>query len=347
MSGLPHSASHGLNRGLTARSSAAEHESPRAPLRVHAAVDTGARSVNGSPTATPRVTVLMPVYNAVRHVELSVRSILEQTFENFEFVIIDDGSTDGSTDVLTRLAAEDARVRLVSRPNTGYIRALNEGLDLARGEYVARLDADDLARTDRLALQLAALDADPELVALGAQAGTIDLRGDPIADAPVPLTHAEIERHHLSGSSMIHHPAVMMRRNAVEAVGRYQEDLEPCEDFDLWLKLAEVGRVANLPQKLLLKRLHADSAVVSGAAHHAELVTRIMDATWARRGLPGRYTHVPVALTNPAEFFRQWGWMALRNRSTKVALRYGLQSLLRQPLNRDTHRLLFCVVRGY
>ena len=301
----------------------------------------------GRAAGHPRISVLMPVYNAVEHVELSVRSILDQSCGDFEFIIIDDGSDDGSTQVLQRLAAEDPRIRLVSRPNTGYIPALNEGLAMARGEFIARLDADDLSRADRFELQLRALEADPQLVAVGSQAGTIDVRGDAIADAPVPLSHAEIEQHHLSGSSMIHHPAVMMRREAVEAIGGYDEDLQPCEDFDLWLKLGEVGRVANLPQKLLTKRLHAESAVVSGAADHAELVTRIMRAAWARRGLEGEYTHVPVELIEPAEFFRQWGWMALRNRNTKVAFRYAMKAIRRQPLDPDNYKLMFCVLRGY
>ena len=297
--------------------------------------------------AAPRVSVLMPVYNAVRYVQASVRSVLSQTYTDFELIVIDDGSDDGSTELLEALARDDARIRLRSRPNTGYIRALNEGLGLARGVYIARLDADDLAHPDRFALQVAALDTDAKLVAVGAQADMIDDTGAEIADAPVPLTHDEIERYHLAGASMIHHPAVMMRRDAVVAVGGYLEGIEPCEDFDLWLKLGEIGRLANLPQKLLSKRLLADSAVVSGAQRHAELITEIMARCWARRGLAGTYQHKPVEMIKPAEFFRQWGWMALRSRNTRVGLRYGLKALRTQPLNGQNWRLLFCVLRGY
>src|SRR3954464_7344480 len=117
--------------------------------------------------SAPVVTVLMPLYNAERFVAQTLDAILAQTFGDFEFLIINDGSSDRSLQILQDFARRDPRVRLGSRPNTGYVVALNEGLGLARGEFVARIDADDLADPRRIELQVARMRAEPQLVALG------------------------------------------------------------------------------------------------------------------------------------------------------------------------------------
>src|SRR5687767_502933 len=191
---------------------------------------------------TPAVTVLMPVYNADRFVAQTVNTIINQTFHDYEFIIINDGSTDRSHEILQDYAARDPRIRLVSRPNTGYVVALNEGLALARGTFVARIDADDLADPRRLELQVARMRSEPDLVALGSNANAMDEDGRMLGDYDVPSTHEEIEANHLRGSSSIHHPAVMLRPEAVRRVGGYRREFMPCEDFDLWLRLGEVGR---------------------------------------------------------------------------------------------------------
>src|ERR1051325_5151993 len=112
----------------------------------------------------PAVSVIMPVYNAERYLREAVQSILNQTFSDFEFLIINDGSTDQSQLILQEYAARDARIVLKSRPNTGYTRALNELLAMARGELIARMDADDISEPQRLALQAALLRENPDLI---------------------------------------------------------------------------------------------------------------------------------------------------------------------------------------
>src|SRR3954469_7704719 len=166
--------------------------------------------------SAPVVTVLMPLYNAERFVAQTLDAILAQTFRDFEFLIINDGSTDRSLEILQDYARRDDRIRLISRPNTGYVPALNEGLGLARGEFIARIDADDLADPRRLELQVARLRQEPRLVALGSCASAIDEDGLPLGYYSVPLTHEEIEAHHLRGSSAIHHPAVILRPDVVK-----------------------------------------------------------------------------------------------------------------------------------
>jgi glycosyltransferase involved in cell wall biosynthesis len=297
--------------------------------------------------SAPAVTVLMPVYNAERFVGQTVDSVLAQGFRDFEFLIINDGSTDRSLEILQSYADRDDRIRLLSRPNTGYVAALNEGLGLARGEFIARIDADDLADPRRLELQLARMRPEPGLVALGSNAWAMDEEGRLLGDYDVPLTHEEIEAAHLRGSSSVHHPAVMLRPEVVKRVGGYRKELMPCEDFDLWLRLGEVGRLANLPEKLLTKRLFAGSAVASNLAKTEKLVKRIVAETWERRRLPGEPAIPPRRLVRQVDLYRQWGWMALKAAQVATSRRYAAKALMSRPLEADSWRLALCSLRGH
>jgi glycosyltransferase involved in cell wall biosynthesis len=295
---------------------------------------------------SPTVTVLMPVYNADRFVAQTLDSILAQTFRDFEFLIINDGSTDRSLEILEDYARRDGRIRLVSRPNTGYVAALNEGLALARGEFIARIDADDLADPRRLELQVARMRQEPQLVALGSNAYAMDEDGRMLGDYAVPLTHEEIEANHLRGSSTIHHPAVMLRPEAVMRVGGYRRELMPCEDFDLWMRLGEVGRLANLPEKLLTKRLFVGSAVATNLANQEKLVKQIVHEAWRRRGLQGTPQLRQNRLLRPVDLYRQWGWMALKARHVATSRRYAARAVLARPLEGESWRLALCSLRG-
>ena len=292
------------------------------------------------------VSVIMPVYNAARFVAETVETVLGQTFPDFEFVIINDGSTDDSLSILQGYAKRDARIKLISRPNTGYVVALNEGLEVAKGRFVARIDADDLSDPRRLELQVERMRREPDLVALGSCASAIDEDGLPLGDYSNPLTHEEIEAAHLRGESSIHHPAVMMRPEAVRKVGGYRKQFMPCEDFDLWLRLGEVGRLANLPERLLTKRLFAGSAVATTLDKQERLVRQILDETWKRRGLPGEPTITPRVLFEQADLFRQWGWMALKEGHVRTSRRYAMRALRRQPFRKSSWRLVACSLRG-
>src|SRR3954468_17326158 len=278
--------------------------------------------------SAPVVTVLMPVYNAERFVAQTLDAILAQTFRDFEFLIINDGSTDRSLEILQEYARRDDRIRVVSRPNTGYVVALNEGLGLARGEFIARIDSDDLADPRRLELQVERMRREPELVALGSNALAMDEHGRMLGDYLVPLTQGEIEANPLRGSSTIHHPAVMLRPEAVKRVGGYRRELMPCEDFDVWMRLGEVGRLANLPEKLLTKRLFVGSAVATNLAKQEKLVKEIVAETWRRRSLPGEPALRPSRLKRPVDLYRQWGWMALRGGHVATSRRYAGRAIL-------------------
>jgi len=203
----------------------------------------------------PPVTVLMAVHDEERFVGAAVRSILAQTFDAFEFVVVDDGSHDRSREVLGSFA--DPRLRVVDNPeNLGLTRSLNRGLARARGAYVARFDANDVARPDRLARQVAFLDANPDVVAVGSRARQIRpngavARGNPIA---APLTRDGIDWALMFYSPLVH-PATAFRRSVVEDLGGYDERFTSAQDADLWSRLAAVGRLANLPEALIDLRI--------------------------------------------------------------------------------------------
>ncbi len=233
------------------------------------------------------ISVIMAVRNGLPHLEEALASIRAQKEVSLEFIIVDDGSTDGSDSILRRHAAADPRIRLIEQSNAGLTRSLNAALRLARGEFVARMDADDIAEPDRLARQAAWLDSHPAVVALGAQALGIDPDGRPIGPWNVPLTHAEIDGAHIAGHpGRIIHPLAMMRREAVLRAGAYDERHRVAQDFDLWLRLAEIGELANLPDILLRYRHHFGSASTARRAEQIATVHAITREARARRRLP-------------------------------------------------------------
>jgi glycosyltransferase involved in cell wall biosynthesis len=299
----------------------------------------------------PYISVLMPVYNAERYIAEAVESILAQTYRNFEFIIIDDGSTDRSLAILERYAAEDTRIRLSSRLNAGYLVRLNEMVDEARGNLIARMDADDIAMPERFARQIAFLDVHPEVVAVGSRTLAIDSDGDPLAEFCKIQDHEEIDRAHLEAhGGFICHPAAMIRAGAIRTVGGYHPQTWPTEDLDLWLRLAEIGRLANLPEMLLKYRQHLES---TGYAHQAvqqkQCRAVVMDAC-RRRGLSPPSGWGPVEINHvldPQEHLRKWAWWALAAGNLRTARKYALRSLQISPLSWHTWKLIVCSLRGY
>jgi GT2 family glycosyltransferase len=229
----------------------------------------------------PRVSVVLPVYNGEPFLAAAVESILAQTLPDFELIAVDDGSTDTSALTLERLARGDPRLLVVSQPNAGIVAALNRGLALARGEFVARMDADDVACPERFAKQIAFLDAHPEVAVVGAAVTLIDANGKPIRDMRYPESPQAVAEF-LRTASALAHPAVMMRKEAVIAAGSYRPAYRHAEDYDLWLRLVERHKLANLPDRLLLYRQHGAKLSFSRAAEQA-LATGLARVAASRR----------------------------------------------------------------
>jgi glycosyltransferase involved in cell wall biosynthesis len=266
----------------------------------------------------PRVTVLMPVYNGQAYLARTIDSLLRQTWRDFELLALDDGSTDDTWSMLERYAAADPRVRPMRNPaNMGQPRTQNRGLELARGELIARNDADDVSATDRLASQVAFIDAHPEVVLLGCQVGLIDEEDRPLGEAaPYPLTDAGIRALMLAAIAFCG-PAVMFRREVVMAHEvRYDPEMSLAEDFDFYSKLSRLGRLANLPQRLLDYREHQASLSHRHTLRQDGLADLISRRNLQAAGLAGPWSEADWTLMRswdarardlaPEQLARQW-----------------------------------------
>lgn len=239
-----------------------------------------------SETKNPAISVVMPVHNGEKYLREAVDSILSQTFQDFEFIVIDDGSTDQSTDILNEYARKDARIRLISRENRGVAKSLNEAIALACGAYVARMDADDVSLPQRLEKQLDYLEANPDCVLLGAEVLMIDAQGWPIAKGRHVYSHCDIDEQLLRGDGGgLTHPVVMMRTGVVRRIGGYKQEFVTGQDLDLFLRLAEAGRIANLPDILLKWRQHPESINHTRYLTWGEMKKMALSAAAKRRNL--------------------------------------------------------------
>ncbi|MCC7350011.1 MAG: glycosyltransferase [Phycisphaerales bacterium] len=204
--------------------------------------------------AQPLVSVLLCVHNDRAYLAPAVESILRQTMGDFEFIIIDDASTDGSADLLAALM--DHRIRLSRNPkNLGLTRSLNLGLNAARGRFIARMDADDLCEANRLALQVNFLNENPDVGLLGTSRIMMDESGRFIANAPACRDDLSIRFKCLLGNPFAH-PSMMLRAETLIRHGlRYDESFQTAQDYELWVRMLAVTLGANLPQPLLHYRL--------------------------------------------------------------------------------------------
>lgn len=202
----------------------------------------------------PVISVLMSVYNAERYVAEAIQSILTQTEGRFEFLIVNDGSTDASPSILDRYAKQDSRIRVIHQSNQGLIASLNTLLAQARAPLVARMDSDDVSRPERFAVQLAHMQAHPDIAVLGTNTDELDADGAFFPCSDFHPERAEEIRDRLMVASTMCHPSVMMRRDAIRAVGGYRAAFRHCEDYDLWLRVSEKYEMQNLPDRLFLYR---------------------------------------------------------------------------------------------
>ncbi len=201
----------------------------------------------------PRVSIIMSVYNDSAHLKEALTSILQQTYSDFEFLITDDGSTDESPKILDEYAAKDQRVKVVHQKNIGLTKTLNKSIAEAKGEYVARMDSDDIALPRRLAEEVKFLDSHPETALVSCFTKVIDAEGKEIGEHRPGVTHEEIKKL-IFFSGQIAHPAAMFRKQAFLALGGYDENFKYAQDLDLWFKFIAKYKVANLPEFLFLWR---------------------------------------------------------------------------------------------
>ncbi|MER2493229.1 glycosyltransferase family 2 protein [Catenovulum sediminis] len=200
------------------------------------------------------VSVVLPVYNGERFLSEAIESILRQSYPNFELIVINDGSIDGTGSILSKYLGVDSRVKVIEQENKGIVSALNEGISRSKGEYIARMDADDIAYSNRLEEQVNFLERNSDYVLVGSFykiLGTDKLVTVPCGDLDC--------RALLLFTSCLAHPTAMFRRSTIAKHKLcYDKNLQYVEDYDLWVRIARFGKIGNVPKALLAYRLHGN-----------------------------------------------------------------------------------------
>ena len=288
----------------------------------------------------------MSVYNAGAFLRPAMDSILGQSVRDVEFVIVDDGSTDESPRVLREYAGRDPRIRLTVRGNKGLTVTLNEGLEQARGEFVARMDCDDVSLPGRFEKQLAFLRAHPEVVCAGGHFELIDEKGRLLTRLRPPADDGTIQALLLRGHTAICHPAAMMRRDAVARVGGYDPHFRTTQDLDLWLRLGEVGRLANVPDVVLQFRQHDGSVSETRREEQRRYGRDAVERAWKRRGIAGGVYEAAEPWRPGRDrrsrhrFALRYGWWGFNSGARGTALAYGMRAVRVAPWDLAGWKLL-------
>src|SRR6266446_3427970 len=295
------------------------------------------------------VSVLMLVFNGEKYLGAAVESILAQTYPDFELVILDDGSTDGSLRMLRQFHRGDPRIRIISREHRGFDETANQLIGLAQGGYVALMAQDDIALPERLALQVAFLRNHPEVLCVGGSFELIDEEGRYLTVLRQPETDQDIQRLNLVGHNSIHSACVMSRREPLLALGGFDPNFYPSEDLDLWLRLGEIGKLANLREPVLRYRVHSSSISAQTQSQMRACARRACESAWRRRGI--RREFEATADTRPGpdrnsrlKFMLLYGWWAFNSRQRQTAIIYGWRAIRARPIKPDGWRLLLCAL---
>lgn len=233
--------------------------------------------------ASPKVSVILPAYNAEKFVAQAVESILAQTFSDFELLLIDDGSVDGTLEIIQRF--NDPRIRVLrNERNLGLVVSLNRGLAESRGEFIARMDADDWSDSQRFSIQVECLEKNHRL---GIVSSFFETSTDwQIAKVNLPITDSEIRHDLLCKSPCFCHPAVMMRQIAVKQAGGYRREWFPSEDRDLWLRILQNWHGANIPQFLHRMLKHEQSISSQNFRRQSGLAIELTNLSLEKKVFP-------------------------------------------------------------
>ena len=202
----------------------------------------------------PKISVIMSVYNGEKYLREAIESILNQTFIDFEFLIVNDGSTDGSLEIIQ--SYQDERIRVINNEqNIGLTKSLNKAIKQARGEYIARQDADDISLPNRFEEQIKYFEKHPEVALLGTSVYKIDEQGKVVGRVIVPAKPSG----NLLKGNQFSHGSTMFKREVVDRLGGYNELFRYCQDYELWARIAKYYEVRNLPQVLYKLRFHGEN----------------------------------------------------------------------------------------
>ncbi len=233
----------------------------------------------------PQITVLMPVCNAEKYLSQAIESILGQTFTDFEFLIIDDGSTDDSLKIIQ--SYDDVRIKLMRHTkNKGFIASLNEGLSQAKSDWVARMDGDDISHHDRFTKQMQFLKTHPQISIVGSDVQVIN-QNDRIIGYENMLTNDAAIKLALPVMCPFAHGAVIYKRDVVTKAGGYRKTTYEVEDYELWTRILKVGQGANIPEALYQWRTTPGSISFSTANARGTGMAKMRNELWNQYGQNG------------------------------------------------------------
>ncbi len=308
--------------------------------------------VNSAPLlAAPKVSVLMAVYNSAKYLRRAINSVLNQSFSDFELIIVDDGSTDHSAKIAAEFARKDQRIRFYSGLRRGLIGTRIFLLEQARGKYLAIMDSDDVSLPARLQMQVNYLDTTPQCLCVGGAYHIIDAHSRYLTTLRMPESDQEAQQLALAGHTTINQPCAMMRAEAVRRVGGYDPDIALCEDLDLWLRLGEHGEICNLHEPVLEYRVHDSSISETQQEKAIEWKRVICEAANQRRGTNVTFTATdtwrPTASRHSRfQFTMKYGWWAFNSDHPNTAMHYAVRAILLLPAHSDGWRLLAVSLRS-
>jgi glycosyltransferase involved in cell wall biosynthesis len=239
------------------------------------------------------ISVVMPVFNAEKFLAYAIESILNQTYPDFEFIIIDDGSTDDSLEIINKYEKQDDRIKvIINNGNIGLAKSLNKGIELAKGKYIARMDADDISLPERFEKQISFLENNPSIGVLGTSFKLID--GKNIVQRKIDVfSDSHLIRWGMFFKCQMAHPSVMMRNSIFKDLGiRYEESLSSASDYDLWFQILSHYDMANLSTSYFLYRIHKNrisSTKKEEQQINAEQVLRLRTQEFLTFELPPNY----------------------------------------------------------
>jgi len=248
-------------------------------------------------SSTPSVAVLMCVYNECPHLKTAIESILEQTWSSFRFVVVDDASTDGSSELLTEYAASDDRINLVeNESNIGLTPSLNRGLEEISSDYVVRIDGDDISAPERIERQVKFMERRERVVVAGTWYDVIDEDGTQIDHVEFPTNSDEVRSVLIKYNPLLH-SSTILRRDVVDRVGGYDIRYSRAQDYDLWLRLAQHGEIVNIPETLATRRYTSDCVSLNAEDEQLRCAIRARIEAIRRGQYPltaGRYLLKPT-----------------------------------------------------
>lgn len=243
---------------------------------------------------TPLVSVVMPAYNSEKYISEAIESVLNQTFKDFEFIIVNDGSTDNTFNIIKEYARKDKRIKVINnKKNCGISKTRNNGIKLARGKYIATHDSDDISLPTRFQEQLSFMEQHPEVGVVGAYIQIFDSDSGKIIGIRKYSNEDKVLRKNIFFYSPIAQPVSMIRKEVFSEVGYYDNNYPPTEDLDLWFKIGTKYKFSNINKILLRYRVNSNSATSSRTKLMEKLTIRIR---WKNQNNPS-YHFGPLAFT--------------------------------------------------